>query len=111
MSDTTAPATMMCPTCKGEVAADATKCQHCAEWLPGRSPAYAAPLEPVAAPPKARWPKILAIAVGAIVGGFLLLVVLLVLAVTFLGSESNAKFSSVGTELGAPAVQATPLRR
>jgi len=108
MTDTTAPATTICPTCKGEVAADALKCRHCAEWLPGGSPAYAAALTPASVPPKARWPKILAVVVGAIVAGFLLLVVLSVLAVTFLGTKADDKFKNVGSELGAPAPQAAP---
>jgi len=108
MTDTTAPATPICPNCKGEVAADALKCRHCAEWLPGGSPGYSAALAPAPVRPKARWPKILAIVVGAIVAGFLLLVVLSVLAITFLGTKANTEFKPVGSQLGAPAPRATP---
>lgn len=108
--------TKICPGCKAEVAVEALRCPHCPEWLLSSvptEPAAQAPAPvraqfPGPSQPKPRGPKIIAIVLGAIVAGFLAIVILSVLAIAFLGEKPKSEFKTVGEPISAPALRSTP---
>ena len=107
MTDTTT--TKICPGCQAEVAVEALRCPHCPEWL-----LSSVPTEPASQPPapgparsKPRWPKIIAIVLGVLIAGFLVIVILSALAIAFLGEKPKSQFKTVGEPISAPAARDT----